>query len=77
MKSHEFAGLTVEAGANWVQGTQVGNGPANPIYELKKKHNVKTVVTDYFAAISEFNVDYGFLFSLIHANQVPSTPLDP
>src|SRR6266404_1755454 len=29
--------LTVELGANWIQGTQEGNGPANPIFELALK----------------------------------------
>lgn len=46
LKSREFAGKTVELGANWIQGTQVGNGPANPILKLAKKHGVKTRLTD-------------------------------
>ena len=34
--SQNFAGITMEMGATWVQGTQTGNGPANPIFELVK-----------------------------------------
>ncbi|KAH9980564.1 hypothetical protein BJV74DRAFT_727251, partial [Russula compacta] len=32
--------LTVELGANWVQGTQEGDGPANPIFDLARKYNI-------------------------------------
>ncbi|KAH0834011.1 hypothetical protein J3R83DRAFT_11247 [Lanmaoa asiatica] len=39
--------VVVEAGANWVQGTQEGNGTANPIWELALKHNLTTAYTDY------------------------------
>lgn len=42
MKSHNFSGQTVEAGANWIQGTQDGKGPKNPILTLAEKHKVKT-----------------------------------
>ena len=42
MMSHSFGGKTIELGANWIQGTQTGNGPANPIFELAKKHNIKS-----------------------------------
>lgn len=55
LRSHTFGnGTTVELGANWVQGTQVGDGPSNPIWDLAKKHNVRTVFNDY-SSISEFN----------------------
>ncbi|KAL0952569.1 hypothetical protein HGRIS_006825 [Hohenbuehelia grisea] len=47
MRSHVFANTTIELGANWVQGTQTGDGPANPIWDLARKHRVKTVVNDY------------------------------
>jgi polyamine oxidase len=52
MMSHRFAGKTIELGANWVQGTQTGDGPANPIFELAKKHNVTTQFNDWFGSIS-------------------------
>ncbi|KAJ7279026.1 amine oxidase [Mycena rebaudengoi] len=55
MKSHTFANQTVEAGANWVQGTQQGEGPANPIFELAKKHNTKTQFNDYFGSVTTFD----------------------
>ena len=52
MMSHSFAGKTIELGANWVQGTQAGDGPANPIFELTKKHNITTQFNDWFGSIS-------------------------
>ena len=47
MMSHSFGGKTIELGANWIQGTQTGNGPANPIFELAKKHNLKSQSNDF------------------------------
>jgi polyamine oxidase len=44
--------LTVELGANWIQGTQEGNGPANPILVLARKHNLSVVKNDYTTSIS-------------------------
>jgi len=38
--------LTVELGANWIQGTQEGNGPANPILVLARKHNLSVAESD-------------------------------
>jgi len=52
MMSHTFANKTIEQGANWIQGTQTGNGPANPIFELAKKHNITTQFNDLFGSIS-------------------------
>lgn len=48
---------TVELGANWVQGTQTGDGLSNPIWELTKKHNVKTAVNDW-SNISDFRTTF-------------------
>jgi len=53
LKSTNFAGLTVELGANWVQGTQTGDGPPNPIFSLVQKHKVKTQFNDYYSSISK------------------------
>ncbi|KAH0834009.1 hypothetical protein J3R83DRAFT_11245 [Lanmaoa asiatica] len=39
--------VVVEAGANWIHGTQKGNGTANPIWKLALKYNLTTVHTDY------------------------------
>ena len=39
--------LTVELGADWIQGTQQGNGLANPILVLAGKHNLSAVESDY------------------------------
>ena len=47
MMSHSFGGKTIELGANWIQGTQTGSGPANPIFELAKKHNIKSQHNDF------------------------------
>ncbi|KDQ23861.1 hypothetical protein PLEOSDRAFT_1079138 [Pleurotus ostreatus PC15] len=48
LRSHTFGnGTTIELGANWVQGTQVGDGPSNPIWDLARKHNARTAFNDY------------------------------
>ena len=52
MMNHIFAGKTIELGANWVQGTQTGDGPTNPIFELAKKHNITTQFNDWFGCVS-------------------------
>ncbi|KAF7368646.1 Amine oxidase [Mycena venus] len=43
---------TVELGANWIQGTQEGDGPANPILTLARKHGVKTADSDYESIVT-------------------------
>ncbi|KAI1795246.1 amine oxidase [Ganoderma leucocontextum] len=59
MMSHTFGAAgkkwTVEVGANWVQGTQTGDGPANPVWELAKKHNVSLRSSDYSGSISTYD----------------------
>ena len=52
MMNYAFAGKTIELGPNWVAGTQTGNGPANPIFELAKKHNITTQFNDWFGSVS-------------------------
>jgi polyamine oxidase len=44
--------VVVEMGPNWIQGTQQGNGPANPIWELALKHNLSTVYNDLYGSMS-------------------------
>ena len=72
MMSHTFGAAggqwTVEVGANWVQGTQTGDGPANPVWELAKKHNVSLRsshnfddVGKYRAGVSTRSMTYGTL----------------
>ena len=55
LMSHSFGShgkkYTVELGANWVQGTQTGNGAENPIWALAKKHNLSTHSSEYFDSI--------------------------
>ncbi|CDO76587.1 hypothetical protein BN946_scf184868.g1 [Trametes cinnabarina] len=46
---------TVEVGANWVQGTQTGDGPANPIWNLAKKHNISLRSSDYFGNVATYD----------------------
>ncbi|ETW85873.1 hypothetical protein HETIRDRAFT_471084 [Heterobasidion irregulare TC 32-1] len=66
MKSFEFGvpgnQVTLELGANWIQGTQDGDGPANPIYTLAKKHNLTAQVSDYYDSMTTYDytgqVDY-------------------
>ncbi|KAH9856077.1 amine oxidase [Lenzites betulinus] len=59
MMSHELGGegnrWTVELGANWVQGTQVGGGPANPIWTLAKKHNIMLGTSDFFGRVETYD----------------------
>ncbi|KAF9003062.1 amine oxidase [Cyathus striatus] len=62
MRSREFGGKVIELGPNWIQGTQEGNGPANPIFLLSEKHKIKTQFNDWFGSITTFDntgaVDY-------------------
>ncbi|KAI9461925.1 amine oxidase [Lactarius psammicola] len=66
MRSTKFGApnhqMTVELGANWIHGTQEGNGPANPILELARKHNLTTVKSDEHTSIKTYDangaVDY-------------------
>ncbi|EMD32755.1 hypothetical protein CERSUDRAFT_108584 [Gelatoporia subvermispora B] len=59
MKSHTFGmqgnQYTVEVGANWVQGTQIGNGTRNPIWALAKKHNLTMHPSDFFESITTYD----------------------
>ncbi|OJT12259.1 Polyamine oxidase [Trametes pubescens] len=59
MMSREFGAAgnrwMVELGANWVQGTQTGNGPANPIWDLAKKHNISMHSNDYFGRVATYD----------------------
>ncbi|KAG6887634.1 hypothetical protein C0992_011411, partial [Termitomyces sp. T32_za158] len=64
--STPFGGHVVEAGANWIQGTQTGNGPINPIWELAQKHGLQTHISDFYGSLETFDetgeVDYVHLF---------------
>ncbi|KAG0694709.1 hypothetical protein DFH29DRAFT_1033165 [Suillus ampliporus] len=46
---------TVELGPNWIQGTQTGNGPANPILTLARKHDVKNQYNDLDGSITTYD----------------------
>ncbi|RPD60845.1 amine oxidase [Lentinus tigrinus ALCF2SS1-6] len=59
--------VTLEMGANWIQGTQTDDGPANPIWTLAQKHNLTTHFNDWFGSISTYDstgaVDYIDVFN--------------
>lgn len=46
--------VVVETGPNWVQGTQEGNGTANPIWELALKHNLTTAYNDMYESMGMY-----------------------
>ena len=48
--------LTVELGANWIHGTQTDDGPANPIFELARKHNLDVVNSDAYTNSSALDL---------------------
>ena len=52
MQTQNLSGTIVERGPNWIQGTQQGNGPENPILVLAKKWNVKTQFNDEYGSVS-------------------------
>ena len=43
--------VVVEMGPNWVQGTQQGDGPANPIWQLTLKHNLTTAYNNMYESV--------------------------
>jgi polyamine oxidase len=47
--------VVLEMGPNWVQGTQQGNGPANPIWELVLKHNLTTAYNDMYGSVTTYD----------------------
>ncbi|KAJ7262748.1 hypothetical protein B0H12DRAFT_1104283 [Mycena haematopus] len=53
---------TVELGPNWIQGTQEGTGPANPILTLARKHGLEASESDFYDSIVTYDetgpVDY-------------------
>ncbi|KAJ6510494.1 amine oxidase [Mycena sanguinolenta] len=59
--------VTVELGANWIQGTQEGNGPANPILTLARKHGLKASESDFYDSMVTYDetgpVDYLGVFN--------------
>ncbi|KAG6858940.1 hypothetical protein C0995_012770 [Termitomyces sp. Mi166 len=55
LQSTPFGGNVVELGANWIQGTQTGNGPVNPIWALAKKHGLKTHISDFYGSLRTFD----------------------
>ncbi|KAG6844510.1 hypothetical protein H0H87_006335 [Tephrocybe sp. NHM501043] len=60
LRSKTFAGKTIELGANWIQGAQPADGPANPILTLARKHKLKTQFNDIYGTTYDHTgaVDY-------------------
>ncbi len=52
--------FVIETGANWIQGTQQGNGPANPIYQLARKHGLQSQFNDWFGSVCKFQLCLNF-----------------
>lgn len=45
MMTHDFGGLTIEKGANWIEG--VGGKKVNPIIPIAKRINLKNERSDF------------------------------
>jgi hypothetical protein len=56
MKSFSFGApnrqYVLELGADWVHGTQMNDGPSNPIFDLALKHNLSTQPNHYRGSMS-------------------------
>ncbi|KAF8131276.1 amine oxidase [Mycena galopus ATCC 62051] len=63
----EGRSATIELGANWIQGTQEGNGPANPILNLARKHGLEAAESDFYDSMATYDetgvVDYLDIFN--------------
>jgi polyamine oxidase len=49
---------TIELGPNWIQGTQTGDGPINPILTLAQKYHLKNQYNDLDGSISAFHTEF-------------------
>ncbi|KAI9571834.1 amine oxidase [Boletus coccyginus] len=47
--------VLIELGPHWIQGTQQGNGTANPIWELALKHNLTTVHNAVYESVTTYD----------------------
>eukprot|EP00250_Pteridium_aquilinum_P019453 c24437_g1_i1 orf=123-1817(-) len=62
MRKTDFAGVSVELGANWVEG--VAGKEVNPIWRLAKEFNLRTFYSDYDNITSNFYSQEGTLLPL-------------
>ncbi|KIK41009.1 hypothetical protein CY34DRAFT_806548 [Suillus luteus UH-Slu-Lm8-n1] len=46
---------TIELGPNWIQGTQTGNGTANPILTLARKYHLKNQYNDLDGSVTTYD----------------------
>ena len=67
--------VVVELGPSWIQGTQQGNGTANPIWELAIKHNLTTVSNDMYGSISMCIIYLVSCMSGAHSSQLLMTTM--
>lgn len=65
MMTHSFGGKVIEQGANWIPGTQEGDGPANPILVLANKHGLKSQFNDWFGSVCEYSACSVSLYSFV------------
>lgn len=73
IRSHEFAGLTIELGANWVEG--VNGEKINPIWPLAKEVNLRTFLSDT-SNISSNIYDMSYVLSSCTNTNFNSIKLD-
>lgn len=69
-KQRSFAGVKLEEGANWIH---YADDKENPLWELKKKHNLRGIYTNYSDVVirlitSTFSLRFSNLHSLILLN---------
>lgn len=67
IRNTNFSGLSVELGANWVEG--VGGNQLNPIWALAKEHHIRTFFSNYDNVTSNFYDEKGHL--------IPSSIVEP
>lgn len=58
--------MTIELGANWIHGTQEGDNPPNPIFDLALKYDLKTADNDPLTSTSASTLNILFLFLFGH-----------
>ena len=53
VKSTEFGGVTIELGANWIQGllTNINESTENPLWPLKTLLNLEGNITDFMTLL--------------------------
>jgi len=63
-KQRSFAGVKLEEGANWIH---YADDKENPLWELKKKHNLRGIYTNYSDVIIRLITTFSLRFSNLHS----------